>query len=29
MDKNKSFVEQPELSQILDTIPYSIINAAN
>lgn len=29
MDKIKSFVGQPVLSQILDTIPSSIINAAN
>lgn len=29
MDKDKSFVGQPVLSQILDTIPSSIINAAN
>ena len=29
MDKNKAFVGQPVLSQILDTIPSSIINAAN
>lgn len=29
MGKDKSFVGQPVLSQILDTIPCSIINAAN
>ena len=29
MDKDKNFVGQPVLSQILDTIPSSIINAAN
>ena len=29
MGKDKSFVGQPVLSQILDTIPSSIINAAN
>ena len=29
MDKSKTFVGQPVLSQILDTIPSSIINAAN
>src|SRR6266487_2364084 len=29
MDKNKTFVGQPVLSQILDTIPSSIIHAAN
>ena len=29
MDKSKTFVGQPVLSQILDTIPLSIINAAN
>lgn len=29
MDKSKTFVGQPVLSQILDTIPLSIINSAN
>src|ERR1700704_390515 len=29
MDKIRTFVGQPVLSQILDTIPSSIINAAN
>ncbi len=29
MDKNRTFVGQPVLSQILDTIPSSIITAAN
>lgn len=29
MNKDKSFVGQPVLSQISDTIPSSIINAAN
>jgi hypothetical protein len=29
MDKNKTFAGQPILSQILDTIPSSIINSAN
>ena len=29
MDKSKTFVGQPILSQILDTIPSSIINTAN
>lgn len=29
MDKSKTFVGQPILSQILDTIPSSVINAAN
>ena len=29
MDKDKKFVGQPVLSQLLDTIPSSIINAAN
>jgi len=29
MDKSKTFLGQPILSQILDTIPSSIINAAN
>lgn len=29
MDKNKTFAGQPVLSQILDTIPSSLINAAN
>ena len=29
MDKDKYFAGQPVLSQILDTIPTSLINAAN